>query len=172
MTSSSGRETLPLRRSPGRSISSRIWAGGLSRDTRSLPARCPPASCTTALCRPTRSSGSPATAKSASTAGSWPGSSSRDLRRRRDHARAGAGLSPNRPSTANDRHKQQPVNVKLARALNSASNARDTIVMSTSAVPLPVLGPSGPDVLVTGRLGAASRRELARHDRPRSFPAR
>ena len=44
--------------------------GGLSRDTRSPPAQCPPASSTTALCRPTRSSGSPVTAKSASTAGS------------------------------------------------------------------------------------------------------
>ena len=29
---------------------------------------------------------------------------------------------PEPPSTANKRHKQQPVSVKLARALNSASN--------------------------------------------------
>jgi len=44
--------------------------GGLSRDTRRTPARCPPASSTTAPCRPTRSSGSSVTARSASTAGS------------------------------------------------------------------------------------------------------
>jgi hypothetical protein len=44
--------------------------GGLSRDTRRTPARCPPASSTAAPCRPTRSSGSSVTARSASTAGS------------------------------------------------------------------------------------------------------
>ena len=33
----------PPRRSPVRSISSRAWAGGPSRDTRRAPARCPPA---------------------------------------------------------------------------------------------------------------------------------
>ena len=44
--------------------------GGLSRDTRRTPPQCPPASSTTAPCRPTRSSGSSVTARSASTAGS------------------------------------------------------------------------------------------------------
>src|SRR5215472_6064562 len=53
----------PLRRSPVRSISSRAWAGGPSRDTRRTPARCPPASSSTVLCRPMRSSGSSVTAK-------------------------------------------------------------------------------------------------------------
>jgi len=43
--------------------------GGLSRDTRRTPPQCPPASPTTAPCRPTRSSGSSVTARSASTAG-------------------------------------------------------------------------------------------------------
>jgi len=41
--------------------------------------------------------------------------------------------APEPPSTANDRHQQQPVNLKLARALNPASNARDTLVMRSSA---------------------------------------
>ena len=44
--------------------------GGLSRDTRRTPPQCPPASSTTAPCRPMRSSGSSVTARSASTAGS------------------------------------------------------------------------------------------------------
>jgi hypothetical protein len=42
--------------------------------------------------------------------------------------------APEPPSTANDHHQQQPVNPKLARALNSASNARDMLVMRRSAV--------------------------------------
>ena len=51
--------------------------------------------------------------------------------------------APEPPSAASDRHQQQPVNLKLRRALNAASNARDTLVMRSSAAPLPVLGPGG-----------------------------
>ncbi len=40
--------------------------------------------------------------------------------------------APELPSTANGRHQQQPVNLKLARALNPASNARNTLVMRRS----------------------------------------
>jgi hypothetical protein len=40
--------------------------------------------------------------------------------------------APEPPSTANDRHQQQSVNMKLARALNPTSNARDTLVMRGS----------------------------------------
>jgi hypothetical protein len=32
---------------------------------------------------------------------------------------------PEPPSTANDHHQQQPANMKLARALGPASNARE-----------------------------------------------
>jgi hypothetical protein len=39
---------------------------------------------------------------------------------------------PEPPSTASDRHQQQPVNLKLARGLNPMSNARDTLVMRSS----------------------------------------
>ena len=45
--------------------------------------------------------------------------------------------APELPSTANDRHQQQPVNLKLAWALNPATNARDTLVMRSSRVPVP-----------------------------------
>src|SRR6266536_6018899 len=44
--------------------------------------------------------------------------------------------APEPPSRANGRHQQQPVNLKLARALKPASNARDTLVMRSSAAPL------------------------------------
>jgi len=40
--------------------------------------------------------------------------------------------APERPSTASECHQQQPANMKLARALNLASNARDTLVMRRS----------------------------------------
>jgi hypothetical protein len=61
-----------------------------------------------------------------------------ERRRARTMARAGqtwpthCGHAPERPSTAND--PCQPANLKLARALNPASNARDTLVMRRSAV--------------------------------------
>jgi hypothetical protein len=42
--------------------------------------------------------------------------------------------APELPSTANDRHQRQPVNLKLAWALNPATNARDTLVMRRSSV--------------------------------------
>ncbi len=37
--------------------------------------------------------------------------------------------APERPSTANDRHQQQPANMKLARALNPRATHGDTLVM-------------------------------------------
>src|SRR5206468_3283722 len=37
--------------------------------------------------------------------------------------------APEPPSTANDRRQKQPLNLKPARALKLASNARDTLVM-------------------------------------------
>jgi hypothetical protein len=57
---------------------------------------------------------------------------------------AGAGLAyalracppdvPEPPSTANDRHQQQPVNLKLARAFKPRATHGDTLVMRTSSV--------------------------------------
>ena len=51
--------------------------------------------------------------------------------------------APELPSTANDRRQQQPANTKLARALNPRATHGNTLVMRSSAAPLPVLGPGG-----------------------------
>jgi hypothetical protein len=56
--------------------------------------------------------------------------------------------APASPSAANDHHQQQLVNLKLAPGFEPATNARDTLVMRSSAAPLPVLGPGGPAVRV------------------------
>ena len=42
------------------------------------------------------------------------------------------GVSPSPASTANGRQQRQSVNLKLARALDLASNARDTLVIRSS----------------------------------------
>jgi hypothetical protein len=52
--------------------------------------------------------------------------------------------APEPPSMANGRHQQQPANLKLARALNPASNARDTLVMRRSSVSDEDLGAEAP----------------------------
>jgi hypothetical protein len=57
--------------------------------------------------------------------------------------------APEPPSTANDRHQQRHANLKLARASEPASNARDTLVMRSSAASPPVLGTDGPAVPVS-----------------------
>jgi len=59
------------------------------------------------------------------------------------------GRAPELPSTANDRHQEQPANMKLARALNPRATHGNTLVMRSSAAPLPVLGPGGPAVRVS-----------------------
>ena len=46
--------------------------------------------------------------------------------------RPDAPRSPERPSTANDRHQQQPANMKLARALNPRAKHGNTLVMRSS----------------------------------------
>ena len=84
--------------------------GGPSKDTPRTPGRCPPGSSSTAPCRPTRSSGSPVTARSASTAGSWPGSSSRGRRNRgQTLASDSAGRARRVPDEAVDRGSPQPL---------------------------------------------------------------
>jgi hypothetical protein len=66
--------------------------------------------------------------------------------------------APEPPSTANDRHQQQHANLKLARASGPASNARDTLVMRSSAASPPVLGTGGP--VIPGQPARTIRVEL------------
>src|ERR1700733_4863143 len=56
--------------------------------------------------------------------------------------------APEPSSTANDRRQQQPANIKLGQPLNSRATHGNTLVMRSSAAPLPVLGPGGPAVRV------------------------
>jgi hypothetical protein len=46
------------------------------------------------------------------------------------------------PSTASNRHQQQPANTKLAQAFNAASNPRDTLVVRRSLDGDEHLGPA------------------------------
>jgi hypothetical protein len=59
------------------------------------------------------------------------------------------GMSPEPPSRANDHHQQQPAKMKLAKALNPQATHENTLVMRSSAAPLPVLGPGGPAIRVS-----------------------
>jgi hypothetical protein len=61
--------------------------------------------------------------------------------------------APEPPSTASDCHLQQLANMKVARALNPASNARDTLVMCSSAAPHPVLGPPERQLMAAVAMG-------------------
>ncbi len=56
--------------------------------------------------------------------------------------------APELPSTADDCQQQHPLNLKQMRALNPRATHGNTLVMRSSAAPLPVLGPGGPAVRV------------------------
>jgi hypothetical protein len=51
--------------------------------------------------------------------------------------------APEPPSIANDRHQKQPANMKLGWASNLRATHRNTLVMRSSAAPLPVVVPNG-----------------------------
>jgi hypothetical protein len=50
--------------------------------------------------------------------------------------------APDLPSTANDRHQQQPTNMKLAQALNPRATHENTLVMRSSRVVTRTRAPS------------------------------